>query len=100
MTTQNPFLWENYQQFPPDVQEQMLLEFAALLPELPWRQAADAFSGAPAEVILKHLKGLPTEAQVRIYRNYLPMKAYEEAKKLLTEEAKIALKLRSRVQCL
>lgn len=100
MTTHNPFFWENLHQHPPEVQEQILKELEDMMGDLTWEEQAGTFQGAPPEIILKFLPKLAWEAQARVYKKHLAVKAREQAKPLLSREAKIALKLRKRKQCL
>lgn len=99
-SSKDPFFWKNLMQHPPEIQEQMLNEFAKLLPEMTWKESADVFCGAPKEIILHHLPGLVHEAQVRVWREYLPVGARGEAEVLLSPEARARLKPRGRKLCL
>jgi hypothetical protein len=95
MKTENPYFWDNYLQFPPAVQEQLIAEVKSLIPTLTVDEQADYFRGAQAEIILQFLKSLEWEAQVKIWKKYLPAGARDKAWKLISWEAKSRLKKRN-----
>jgi hypothetical protein len=98
MSDETILTWANYSQSSPDIQETLLTGIVDSLPHLTWRQQAECFNGAPADVILYFLPMLTIKAQKKVYDEYLPVGSYEKAE--LSEETKIALKLRRRWQCL
>jgi|SRR6185369_10314700 len=89
------FFWQNFQQHPPAVQENLLAEVKALIPTLTVDEQADTFRGAPTEIILQFLKSLEYEAQIKIWKKYLPAGARDKAWKLMSWEAKSRLKKRN-----
>jgi hypothetical protein len=100
MKTQNPFMWENYNQHPPEVRIEMLVQIERLLPDLTVKEQADLFSGAPTNIILQFLPKLCDEAQEKVYREYLPVGGRGQAKGRLSEAVKLRLKLKKRFRCL
>lgn len=96
----NIYFWDNFKTHPQGVQDELLAELELLLPNMTWKEQASTFQGAPAEVTLKYLKSLAWEAQVRIWKEFLPVSARPDAEKLLCREARIVLRLNKRSRVL
>jgi hypothetical protein len=97
------YSWANYKQSSPEAQEQILTEMDLdnSLPDLPWRQQAIIFNGAPTAIILKYLPELAWESQVYVWKNCLAVGARDEAWPLLKPEAQNKIKpRRGRSLCL
>lgn len=92
--SEKTYLWENFSQHPPQVQEVILGELELLLPHMTVKEQAQAFQGAPSEITLKYLPDLVWESQVRIWKEYLPVGARDAAFPLLKPEAKDKIKPR------
>lgn len=91
----NIFTWKNFTQSSPEAQQEILTEMDLdnCLPDLPWKEQAKIFYGAPASIILKYLPVVAWEAQVKIWKDHLPVSARPQARPLLSHEAEVALKL-------
>jgi hypothetical protein len=98
--TDKTYLWENFLQHPPQVQETILRELELLLPNMTVKEQAQTFQGAPVELTLKYLPELVWDAQVRIWKEYLPVGARDQAYRLLKPEAKAKVKPRRKIGCL
>jgi hypothetical protein len=98
--TDKTYFWSNYAQHPPEVQEKVLEELELLLPNMTVREQAQTFQGAPVELTLKYLPELVWDAQVKIWKEYLPVGARDQAYRLLKPEAKAKVKPRRRIGCL
>jgi hypothetical protein len=96
--TETYFTWARYKAADTDYQTKILLDLVENLPLMTWKEQAKQFKGAPEDVILYCLPMLYPKAQVKVYNDYLPVGSYAKAQ--LSEEAKIALKLRRRNQCM
>ena len=98
----NIFSWNNFKQSSPEAQKDILseLDLENSLPNLPYRDQANTFIGAPADIILKYRPLCSWDAQVLIWKKSLPTGSRAEAKKLLHDEAKLALRLKRRKQCM
>lgn len=98
MSDETTLTWQNYLQMTPEAQEQILSGILDSLPHLTARQQAAQFENAPGEVILYFMQFICLEAQIKVYRDYLPVGCRDAAKPLLSREAQIRLKLRKRNQ--
>lgn len=94
-TSDLTFSWRNYSQSTEEIQSQILEGMGfGNLGALPWRKQAELFQDAPVEVILTYFKDLHWEAQVKVWKYYLPADAEKWVTKWLKPQAAIALKLR------
>lgn len=89
----NPYLFENIQQFPLEIQKQMIAEVKAMIPNMTPPEQADMFDGAPSDIILDCLPSICSDAQVKVWRKYLPVGARDKAKKVLSYDAKVRVGL-------
>jgi hypothetical protein len=96
----NLYFWDNWKQHPKGVQDELLVELELLLPNMTVREQAQTFQGAPVELTLKYLPELVWDAQVKIWKEYLPVEARDQAYRLLKPEAKAKVKPRRRIGCL
>jgi hypothetical protein len=96
--TDKTYLWENFTQHPPQIQETILRELELLLPHMTVKEQGETFLGAPREPMLKYLPELAYEAQVYIWKNCLPVGARDKAWPLLKPEARDKIKPRRRRQ--
>lgn len=102
MTTKNPYVWQVYESASDERKADILAEMnlSTTLHDLTWRGQCDTLEGAPVDVMLKYLPIVSWEAQVWMWRNALPVGARKQAIRLLSEEAKVRLRLKPKYRCL
>ena len=96
------YTWGQYKAADDDTKKKILeeLDLDKNLPLMTWKEQAELFKGCPPDVIALFIGKLCTEAQVKVYRDYLPVGARDKARPLLKYEARKKLGLVSKFKCL